>query len=149
MTDAGFGIDGLLTLGMLAVSWYLVGLTWIVQTVTYPAFARVSEESWHEYHRHHVAGITPVVAPLMILQLGIACARPWFTEGWLPWLSASGTVGTWLVTFLLAVPIHNRLLRQRDLTLVSRLCLVHGFRTALWTLIAGLMTWEMHLTSTP
>jgi hypothetical protein len=122
------------------VTCMLAGLAWTVQAVHYPLFARVGREAWPAYHAAHVARITPLVAPLMVLELALA--------GWVLWAGALpaaaawaglGMAGAiWLSTALLQVPLHDRLAQGLDEALVRRLVATSWLRTLLWTARAGL-----------
>ena len=51
-----------------AVTWFLMGLIWIVQVVHYPLMAEVGAESYSAYQQGHMQRITWVVAPTMVLE---------------------------------------------------------------------------------
>lgn len=124
----------------LGVTCALAGLAWTMQAVHYPLFARVGREAWPAYHAAHVARITPLVAPLMVLELALAGWVLW--AGVLPpavaWAGLLLAGGTWLSTALLQVPLHERLAQGLDEALVQRLVATSWLRTLLWSARAGL-----------
>jgi hypothetical protein len=118
-----------------AATWALVGLIWTIQLVQYPLFAHVGREAFQEYHRRHMVSITVVVAPLILVECG--------TAGWLlvsgfrhPWFLASLVPLAWTVvsTWLVQVPLHQKLTSGFDAVLHRRLVLTNWFRTVGWTL---------------
>ena len=48
---------------------FLTGLIWLGQRVHYPLLAVVGDKEFVAYEREHVRRITPVVAPMMLLEL--------------------------------------------------------------------------------
>jgi hypothetical protein len=131
-------LPALLWLTHLAATLFLVGLIWVVQVVHYPLFAHVGAAEFHEYWRGHTRLITWLVAPSMFAELvtgGLLFAvRP-------PGLSQPVLVLTfglllvnWLSTWLVQIPLHERLGRRFDPAAVRRLVLTNWARTAAWTL---------------
>ena len=55
-----------------AITWALVGLIWTVQGALYPLFQNVGDREFVAYHGRHMAMITWVVGPLMLLEVGSA-----------------------------------------------------------------------------
>lgn len=126
-----------LLLGNAAATLYLVGLVWLVQCVHYPLFAGVGREQFLEYERAHVARITPVVAPAMIVEAGTAVGQLL----WLPPHASTGAVAAglalvvviWLSTFALQVPRHEELRQRFDARAHARLVRTNWIRTAAWS----------------
>ena len=50
----------------------MTGLIWLIQCVHYPLFAQVGAEAFQDYHARHTQWITPIVGPLMLIELGTA-----------------------------------------------------------------------------
>jgi hypothetical protein len=48
----------------------------------------------------------------------------------------------WVSTFLVQVPLHERLRGGYDAELIARLVWTNWWRTAGWTMRAGLLLWE-------
>ncbi len=124
-----------------ATGFAMLGVIWIVQLLVYPAFLQVRPEDFQARHHTHVARITWVVAPLMLVELGsallIACdpSPPRLQTGVLACLAV-----IWASTFLLSVPLHGRLSKGYDAQLVRRLMATNWIRTAAWTAKAVLLT---------
>lgn len=118
-----------------AATWALVGLIWTVQLVHYPLFAEVGPEHFGGYHARHTRQITWVVAPLMGVELVSAVLL--FAEGHREfWFLASGVALAlnWLSTWLVQIPLHNRLATGFDSEAHRRLVKTNWLRTAAWTL---------------
>ena len=123
-----------------AAAWVLVGLTWTVSVVVYPAFSRVGpagEQVWERYHLRHVRGMTPVVAPPWAVQglttAGLLALRPDGVPLWLLGLDAVLVAVPVALTVLAALPAHSVLEDGYDGAADRRLQLAHAWRTASWT----------------
>lgn len=130
-------------------TFFLVGLIWIVQRVVYPSLGEVGESAFVDYHRGHMRRITPVVFPLMVVELltGVALvvvpAGP-FYESPLAWAGLLLTLVTWGSTAVLQVPLHRRLMEKgRDEVALRVLVRSNWIRTASWTLKAILSAWVL------
>lgn len=138
--DSGFEtttIAGLLVI-QVAATWYLVGLCWLVQRVQYPLMARVGVDHFVGYESAHVARITPVVGPPMLLEAGSAVAL-WLGGGaiaaspiYLATLPLLALV--WLSTAFVQVPLHRKLSLAFDARAHASLVRSNWIRTAAWTL---------------
>lgn len=114
----------------------MTGLIWLIQLVQYPLFSRVGRSAFVEYEREHCQRITPLVFPLMLAELSSSI--------WLAFSPIAGferhlllgavlSVSLWVCTFLIQVPLHNRLCRDfcdRD---HRYLVLSNWLRTAVWS----------------
>lgn len=127
-------------LAELFASLALTGLIWTIQLVHYPLFGRVGAENFMAYHAEHGRRITPLVAPLMLLELIASGARLF---GPTPRLEALGgfglTVLVWASTALIQVPLHEALGRGAGDAAVRRLVRTNWIRTAAWTARAVLV----------
>ena len=129
-----------------AATWYMTGVIWMVQWVHYPLFANVGDDAFVAYQRAHTSGMTPVVLPAMLVEL-IAAAL--LASGRVPvrgrTLARIGfalVLATWGSTFLVQVPLHERLLNGFDADTHAGLVASNWFRTVLWTtrgLLAGVL----------
>lgn len=121
----------------LGATWALIGLTWVVQLVVYPAFANVGLAEFPAYHEQHCRRITWVVVPLMVMELSSALALVFLTPSQLgtglAWLALALCVLCWAVTALFAVPAHAALAKNRDGEVLRELLRAHWARTVAWT----------------
>lgn len=113
----------------------LTGLIWVVQRVHYPLFIHVPEEGYEAFQEGHVRRITPVVAPLMLVEVALAASGLWRSGDTDPLRLAAGLLLAviWGVTFLRMVPLHARLERGRDAEALASLVRWNWWRTAAWT----------------
>ncbi len=121
----------------------LVVLIWMVQIIIYPSFHYYAAKDLFIWHSKYTNLITFIVLPLMFIQLG--------TTGFLTFKSGSTLhivqlvliVGIWLSTFAQAVPLHNKIALDVDLSRsISQLVKVNWIRTILWSLIFMLSFYE-------
>jgi hypothetical protein len=138
-----FFMDKTIFLINLAATVYLTGVIWVVQLVQYPFFSFVDAEKFPAYHSSYTFRITPVVAPAMILELVTSILllfrAPENFNAKLVWLGLILTLVVWASTFLLQVPLHDKLARGFDAGAHSALVNTNWIRTAAWSLRAALV----------
>ncbi|QDU65621.1 hypothetical protein [Engelhardtia mirabilis] len=126
-----------------AATWALFGLIWMVQLVHYPLYALVGAREFPAFEASHARRITPLVAPLMGLELvtgGLLALDPPSAADALPLRVGFGLiVAIWLSTALLQIPCHARLERSFDPATHRLLVATNWLRTAAWTVRAGLV----------
>lgn len=140
-------------LGTQFVSTYaLFGLIWFVQIVHYPLFLRIEAKGFGSFEAEHAQRTGYVAAPLMIAELLSsllflnAQLRPVALSFGQAKVGAALTVLTWVSTFVLQVPLHNRLHHGFDEPAIRRLVGTNWLRTTLWTVRAALLTsWFLRL----
>ncbi len=126
---------GNLILAQLMTCGFLTGLIWIVQCLYYPAFARIEKAQFAEFHKFHTRTITYIVAPMMILELGTAAALvAALSASAISLVNLISILLLWASTFLISVPIHNRLAESHNLEQIQKLTRTNWPRTVLWTL---------------
>jgi hypothetical protein len=124
----------------------MVGVIWFVQIVHYPLFALVGRDAFAKYETAHQTMTTWVVAPLMLIELAsafwlalnmISPVRPMEA-----WVGLALVALAWVSTFMLQVPLHDKLARSFDASSAERLVATNWVRTVAWTLRAALcLTW--------
>jgi len=117
------------TLGMFGVILF-------VQFVHYPLMGMVGRESSAAYQRAHTDRTGFVVGPLMLLEAAAAILLFLEPPPAAPPLAASAGLlalgAIWLVTFMVSVPCHSRLLHGFDEGAHRRLVRSNWIRTLLW-----------------
>ena len=111
-------------------------LVWLVQLVIYPGFCYYSEPDVKKWHRSYTRRISWIVLPLMVSQLiwhaYASISYPSFPSVVLLLL----VISTWVVTFFIAVPLHQRIDTSVDsYPFRERLVKVNWMRTMAWTCI--------------
>lgn len=134
----------------LAVTWYLVGLIWVIQRVQYPAmeFVDPDPERASVAEKQHCDRIFWVVGPMMLLE-GVLAG--WLlvvgitTGAWLlPSLGMLLLVVIWASTARVQMPLHDRLLRGPDPQAQRELVRTNWIRAIAWTM-RGLVALAMAL----
>lgn len=119
----------------LALTWFLVGLIWIVQVVHYPSFRFLGEDKFRDFHDFHTKSITKIVAPTMLFEVIFGGYLAWSgnfsIEYFLPFLAV---VGIWLSTIFYQLPLHAKLSRTYLEKDIEKLISTNWIRTILWTL---------------
>jgi len=117
------------------LTWFMVGLIWIIQIVHYPLMAEVGRENFPRYSLLHNKKISWVVAPFMLLEgvtggllLMEGLRSPAFVVSLLLLLCIWGS------TAFIQVPLHTLLGKGLSLEVHRRLVRSNWIRTVAWTL---------------
>ena len=109
----------------LVLSFIAVGLIWTIQLVHYPSMKFIPKERFVEYHNFHSMRISILAMPLMFAEL--------VTSLMLFYQNFNNTIQTiflanliiivliWLSTFLIQVPLHNALSKEKYTEKLSKL----------------------------
>ena len=116
------------------VTTFLVGLIWTVQIVHYPAFADVAPAQFLEFHKNHSFRISIIVIPFMLAELILAMYWMGREINVFSLINAVLVLLIWLATFLISVPLHNRLIAGFDLSLINNLIQTNWIRTIFWSI---------------
>lgn len=118
----------------LAVDSGLFILIWMVQLVVYPSFLFYTKKSLHDWHTVYTPRITAVVGPLMILQFIVSAIRLYLDMNWFSVLYLFLVLSAWLITFLIFIPIHERIQRGEYHSIhLQKLVKLNWMRTVLWS----------------
>lgn len=128
---------------MQLVDFGLLVFIWTIQLVAYPSFRYFPVESLLKWHKNYTRAVSIIVMPLMISQV--------LLHGWLVfedatllnWLTLILVISTWLVTFIVFVPLHSKISINQELSQsLEYLISYNWIRTILWSLIffVGLFT---------
>jgi hypothetical protein len=110
----------------------MTGIILLVQFVHYPTFHYVDVTRAQEFQMFHVNQITKIVMPLMLIELITIIALSLLFPKVSYFVLAGLTVGIFLLTFFLSVPLHNQLLTSWQSALISKLVFTNYPRTILW-----------------
>jgi len=111
-------------------------LIWTVQLVIYPSFHYLSEDQLKQWHRVYKIQISIVVLPLMVGQLVLCVYAIYTAVSGLSVLMLALVGMTWLTTFLISVPLHDKIEHAVDTTTYrKRLVDTNWIRTGLWSII--------------
>ena len=127
----------------LVLSFIAVGLIWTIQLVHYPSMKYIPKDRFPEYHNFHSIRISILAIPLMFAEL--------VTSIILLYQNLNNAIQTiflvnlilvlliWLSTFLIQVPLHNALSKEKNTEKLSKLIFSNWIRTILWTARSILM----------
>lgn len=116
----------------VAACWYMTGVIWVIQSLHYPSFTLVPADQFKAFHARHTSIMTFVAGPAMLIELGTGAWLAWRDGGW--WFLDLTAVGTLFAsTFLVSVPLHDRLADGADSAVATRLTRTNWPRTILWT----------------
>ena len=130
-------------LSNLVLSFIAVGLIWTIQLVHYPSMKYIPKDRFPEYHNFHSIRISILAIPLMFAEL--------VTSTILLYQNLNNAIQTiflvnlilvlliWLSTFLIQVPLHNALSKEKNTEKLSKLIFSNWIRTILWTARSILM----------
>jgi hypothetical protein len=120
----------------------MTGVIWLVQVVNYPLYKHLSRDHFKAYQADHISRITPVVGPIMIIELFTSLALISFLPIDLQQhkflypllINFVLVVLIWLATVSYSVPIHQTLKEGWDNALYKKLLQTNWTRTIAWTL---------------
>lgn len=120
----------------LAIDFGLMVLIWMVQLLIYPGFEYLSATTFHKWHRKYARNMTFIVAPMMFAQVFIVgYFFYYFSHQFASNIIYAVLVGlTWLTTFLIFIPLHNKLDNEaHDVSTCRKLTRRNWMRVVLWT----------------
>ena len=134
------------TIRLICDSGLLV-LIWMVQLIIYPSFSFYNHENLFKWHSSYTKRIAVVVIPLMVAQLIISLIQVYSTPNFYSILYSILVIGAWLSTFVMFVPLHDNITKERDVAIsIKKLKLHNWLRTVLWSLIF-MLTCYLKITS--
>lgn len=126
----------------LASGLMMTGIIWMVQVVQYPLFLKLTPQELFNYHTVYTKRITYVVLPLMFAELISSGLSAIYSFKFLPLMIFGFVLATWLSTFILSVPLHQKLSNnnfndfseEKIHDLCHKLIATNWPRTVLWSL---------------
>lgn len=136
-------MEKILFILQIASTLIMLGVIWIIQLVQYPFFSQVNAENFPKYHAAHTFWVTPVVAPIMIIELItsilIIFYPPKNIDIKLLFIGLILTLILWASTFFIQIPLHNKLANSFDTEAHHLLVNTNWIRTIAWSLRAILV----------
>lgn len=128
----------------------MTGIIWFVQIVHYPLFIYISDKDFQQFESSHTQKTGWIVAPIMLCELGTSILvfffNPTGSTSWEYLVAFILLIIIWLSTFLIQVPIHSALLKEREESKILKLVKTNWIRTIAWTLRAILLSlYILHL----
>ena len=136
-------MEKILLIVQIASTLMLAGVIWVIQLVQYPFFSYVEKADFPKYHAAYTFWITPIVAPLMIVELLTAALILFYPPVYLDYkLFVFGLIlclAAWLSTFFIQIPLHDRLAAGFDAEAHAALVKTNWIRSLAWTARAVLI----------
>ena len=109
---------------------YLIAISIIVQLVVYPSFKNLEKESFSTFHKNYTKKMLFIVGPIMFLELltSLILVIKFNQSSF----SLIPLTFVWLLTFLLIVPVHNKLSKRFQEIEHKKLINLNFFRTIAW-----------------
>jgi hypothetical protein len=137
----------LLVLAHAASTLIMLGVILVIQLVHYPLFRYVGAEAYVQYERAHIGAITPLVLPLMLIELitgMILLLTPIPNVPiWANWLGFGLIVLIWGVTGMVNAPQHGILAGGFDPAVHQALVSSNWLRTLGWGARGALILWML------
>jgi hypothetical protein len=123
----------------LIVTSFLLGLSVFVLLVHYPGFGLIGQMEFKAYQERHMKFTAAITLPTMLAELGLTAVlflSTTHSDAFGKNLALTGIVLIiWGLTFIKAIPIHNRLLSEgQNHELIQKLTKTHAYRTFFWAL---------------
>jgi hypothetical protein len=119
----------------------MTAIIWLVQIVVYPQMGYAAGPNYGAYHAYHTRAITPVVGPLMLIELGSsALLLALYTQSTERLLALAGlalTLICFAATAVWSVPRHGQLSLGFDASVHAALVHSNWVRTLAWTAHTG------------
>ena len=111
----------------------MIGVILMTQLITYPSFLKIDKNDFVSFHKKYVRNISFIAVPIMILELLTLVYMNFYINNLLFMKSLLVLIVIWLVTFIIIVPIHNRLSKRLEIDNIVSLIRYNWIRTVLWT----------------
>ncbi|MDC0630613.1 hypothetical protein OAP42_00795 [Candidatus Marinimicrobia bacterium] len=115
----------------------MVGVIWIVQLVHYPTFLFIDEQKSYDFQKFHMSRISYIVMPAMTTELFsgiyIYIYSNMAIDSNLFLLALTILIINWIITALVFVKMHNKLLINYKIEIISLLVKWNWLRTLLWS----------------
>ena len=123
-------------LSQALTTFFLTGVIFVTQVSQYPSFADFNPETFQKSHDAYRIRVSWVVMVPMLIEAAGAVAlmviTPSYTDVISRWLGLFFLATAWLSTFLLQVPLHERLSQGFDHHAIKSLVLTNWLRTFAW-----------------
>jgi hypothetical protein len=129
----------------LAINFGLVVLIWMVQILIYPSFLYYSVDIFIKAMKAHQRKMTLIVFPLMISELILSIYSVFNYRSLYSMVSLFLVILIWLSTIFIQMPIHERLLINKNHSEINNLIKTNWIRTILWNIKFLILISQIHL----
>lgn len=121
----------------LVLSAFLTGLIWVIQVVHYPLFLRIEPDDFRAYEQSHQKRISLIVAPVMMVDMTLSLLLVFtkYMDNAQAYLIVAFALNlaVFASTVFIFSPIHQKLGKNHDRTMIRKLVRLNIMRTAMWT----------------
>lgn len=139
---------------LMALNFYMCGVTWLIQAANYHLFALVSDVEFVAYHKAHTRMIAPVVIiPAFVANIAsilFIFGRPDSIPLWMALLYGALGLMILIVTIAIEIPKHVRLDNEgKSLPIIHSLVMNNWLRVLPFVAQGLLMLWMLTLSFVP
>jgi len=110
----------------------MIGVSIVTQFVTYPSFKFIDIKEFSNFHKVYTKKMLFIVGPIMSIEFLSTVVLLYKNTNLQFFIQFSLVSLIWILTFLLIVPIHNKLQNQFNNKLNKKLIKFNGIRSFLW-----------------
>lgn len=114
------------------ITSFMLGLIFVTQIISYPLFFKVEMSSFAAFHDDYVKRISFIAVPVMLAELFISILIFYYLKSTLALGLLILMFFIFLSTFLIQVPIHDKIKHGGRRFLFTRLVKTNWIRTVLW-----------------
>ena len=110
----------------------MIGVSIVTQFVTYPSFKFIDIKEFSKFHKVYTKKMLFIVGPIMSIEFLSTVVLLYKNTNLQFFIQFSLVSLIWILTFLLIVPIHNKLQNHFNNKLNKKLIKFNGIRSFLW-----------------
>ena len=114
------------------ISSFMLGLILVTQIVSYPLFLKVEVDNFSIFHDDYVSRISFIAVPVMLGELFISTLVYYYFNTFLGFMILLSIILIFISTFIIQVPLHNKLKLANNRKDIIKLVNTNWIRTFLW-----------------
>ena len=114
------------------ISGFMLGLILVTQIVSYPLFLKVEVDNFSIFHDDYVSRISFIAVPVMLGELFISTLVYYYFNTFLGSMILLSIILIFISTFIIQVPLHNKLKLANNRKHIIKLVNTNWIRTFLW-----------------
>ena len=114
------------------ISSFMLGLILVTQIVSYPLFLKVEVDNFSIFHDDYVSRISFIAVPVMLGELFISTLVYYYFNTFLGFMILLSIILIFISTFIIQVPLHNKLKLANNRKHIIKLVNTNWIRTFLW-----------------
>ena len=110
----------------------MLGLILVTQIISYPLFLKVEVDNFSIFHDDYVSRISFIAVPVMLGELFISTLVYYYFNTFLGFMILLSIILIFISTFIIQVPLHNKLKLANNRKDIIKLVNTNWIRTFLW-----------------